>query len=289
MPTAEDGNEMTLRFWGVRGSLPTPGPSTVRYGGNTLCIELRCGPHLVILDAGSGLRGLGDALAASGAASGIATDADLLLTHTHLDHICGVPFFAPLSDPATQLRIHGGHLAPPAGIEQALRLSLQAPLMPDLHAGFRARITFHDFAPGDWLSLRPGLRVATTALRHPGGSVGYRIEWGGASVCYITDNEHPAGGLDTDLAQFVAGADVMIYDATYTEAEYRARVGWGHSTWEVGVSLADAAKVGQLVLFHHDPGHDDATMDAIGAAAEQRRPGTLVAMEGRRIRVGGDK
>ena len=283
MPTAEDGIGMTLRFWGVRGSLPTPGPSTVRYGGNTLCVELRCGPHLVILDAGSGLRGLGDALTASA----IPTDADLLLTHTHFDHICGLPFFAPLSRPNTRLRIHGGHLAPPAGIEQALRLSLQAPLMPDLYGGFRAQMSVRDFTPGDRFPLHPGLQVATTLLRHPGGAVGYRIEWGGASVCYVTDNEHPADGLDTDLARFVSGTDVLIYDATYTEAEYRTRIGWGHSTWEVGVSLAAAAKVGQLVLFHHDPGHDDATMDAIGAAAAQRRPGTIVAMEGMRITVGG--
>jgi phosphoribosyl 1,2-cyclic phosphodiesterase len=255
----------------------------VRYGGNTLCVELRCGPHLVILDAGSGLRGLGDALTASGTP----TDADLLLTHTHLDHICGIPFFAPLSNPSTRLRIQGGHLPPPGGIEQALRLSLQAPLMPDLYGGFRAQMSCRDFKPGDRLSLQPGLEVATALLNHPGGAVAYRIEWEGNSVCYVTDNEHPADGLDTALARFVAGTDILIYDATYTEAEYRTRVGWGHSTWEVGVNLADAARVGQLVLFHHDPGHDDATMDAIGAAAAHRRPGTLVAMEGMRIRFGG--
>ena len=283
MPTAEHDDGMTLRFWGVRGSLPTPGASTLRYGGNTLCVEVWCGPHLVILDAGSGLRGLGDALTASGRP----VDADILLSHTHFDHICGVPFFGPLSDPGVRLRFHGGHLAPPDGIARALRLSLQAPLMPDLHEGIRADVSFHDFAPGDRLSLHPEVRVATIGLRHPGGSVGYRIEFGGVSVCYITDTEHPADGLDTALARFVAGADVMLYDATYTEAEYRSRIGWGHSTWEVGADLADAAAVQQLVLFHHDPGHDDAAMDAIAAAAAARRPGTLVAIEGTRLQVGG--
>jgi phosphoribosyl 1,2-cyclic phosphodiesterase len=279
---AKPGGGMGLRFWGVRGSLPTPGPATLRYGGNTICVELRCGPHLLILDAGSGLREFGAALAASG----VSVNADVLLSHTHLDHICGLPFLPALYDPQARLRFWGGHLAPPAGIADALRVTWRAPLMPDLDADFRAHTAFHDFIAGEYLQLHADLRVGTTALRHPGNSIGYRVYWGGASVCYITDTEHPADGLDRDLLRFVNGADILIYDASYTDAEYRSRVGWGHSTWQAGVSLADAAAVGQLVLFHHDPSHNDDVMDAIAGAAADRRPGTLVAREGMTLAVG---
>jgi phosphoribosyl 1,2-cyclic phosphodiesterase len=273
---------MTPRFWGVRGSLPTPGAATLRYGGNTLCVELRCGPHLLILDAGSGLRELGGALAASGTP----VDADILLSHTHLDHICGLPFFAPMFDPRSRLRFWGGHLAPPRGIAEALRRAWQAPLMPDLDKAFRADITFHDFAAGDVLALHPGLRVGTVGLNHPGNAIGYRVEWAGSSVCYITDTEHPAHGLDQNLLRFVTGTDIMIYDASFTVEEYKTRVGWGHSTWPAAADLADGAAVGQLVLFHHDPDHDDATMDTIAQAIAARRPGSLVAMEGMRLVAG---
>jgi len=273
---AGHGEAMTVRFWGVRGSLPTPGAATVRYGGNTLCVELRCGAHLLILDAGSGLREFGRSLSVSGAP----VDADLLLTHTHLDHICGLPFFAALFDPLARIRFWGGHLMPPDGIASALQRSWQPPLMPGLDASFRAALAFNDFAAGAVLDLHPGLSVGTTMLCHPGNSVGYRISWGGASVCYITDTEHPAEGMDDALCRFVAGTDLLIYDASYTEAEYALRVGWGHSTWPAALRLADAACVGQLVLFHHDPGHDDAMLDAIAVAAAGRRPGTLVAQEG---------
>lgn len=273
---------MTVRFWGVRGSLPAPGAATRRYGGNTICVELRCGPHRLILDAGTGLRELGKALTAEG----VPVDADILLSHTHLDHICGLPFFAPMFDPAARLRIWGGHLPPPAGIATALRQSWSAPLMPDMDAVFRAQRSFHDFVPGDELTLRPSLRIGTALLRHPGGAVGYRVEWAGASVCYITDTEHPTSGSDVALTRFVAGSNVMIYDAAYTEAEYSSRVGWGHSTRQAGVALADAAAVERLVLFHHDPEHDDSAMDEIAKAAAAQRPGTLTAREGMQINVG---
>jgi phosphoribosyl 1,2-cyclic phosphodiesterase len=123
-------------------------------------------------------------------------------------------------------------------------------------------------------------------LRHPGNAIGYRIEWAGASMCYITDTEHPALGLDQTLLHFVTGTDIMIYDASFTDDEYTSRVGWGHSTWRVAADLADAAGVGRLVLFHHDPGHDDAMMDEIGKAIALRRPGSLVAMEGMRLAAG---
>jgi phosphoribosyl 1,2-cyclic phosphodiesterase len=281
-PTAGDSEGISVRFWGVRGSLPTPGPSTLRYGGNTLCVELRCGPHLLMLDAGSGAREFGEHLAASG----VPVDADILLSHTHLDHICGLPFFAPMFDPKARIRFWGGHLAPPDGIARALLRGWRAPLMPDMDAAFRADLTFQDFAPGDALTLHLGLRVTTVALNHPGNAVGYRIEWHGSSVCYITDTEHPAQGLDQNLVRFTADTDIMIYDASFTDDEYTSRVGWGHSTWRAAADLADAAAVGRLILFHHDPGHDDATMDAIAQEIAARRPGSVVAMEGMWLRPG---
>lgn len=278
---AYQAGDLNLRFWGVRGSLATPGAATVRYGGNTLCVELHCGPHRLILDAGSGLRELG----CEWSKSAVPVETDILLSHTHLDHICGLPFFAPMFDPNAHIRFWGGHLVPPDGIAAALLRSWQAPLMPDMAAEFRAQIEFRDFAPGEDLQLHPGFHVRTTALHHPGNATGYRVGWRGASVCYITDTEHPAHGLDDNLLRFVAGTDIMIYDASYTEAEYQSRIGWGHSTWQKGASLADAAGVGQLVLFHHEPGHDDAMMDEIASAVANRRPGSLVAMEGMRLAV----
>jgi len=274
--STEAGSGITIRFWGVRGSLPTPGAATVRYGGNTLCVALQCGPHLLILDGGSGIRGLGGALAATG----VPVDADILLSHTHFDHICGLPFFAPMFNRRARIRFWGGHLAPPSGISEALHLSWRAPLMPDLDKAFRASLSFHDFTAGQELPLHPRPRVETTMLRHPGNAIGYRITWGGASVCYITDTEHPATGIDDNLCQFVLGTDVLIYDASYTDEEYKSRIGWGHSTWRAAADLADAAAVGQLVLFHHEPSHDDIMMDEIASAAAQRRPGTLTAQEG---------
>jgi len=238
---------------------------------------------LVILDGGTGVREFSVALTASHAP----VDADFLLSHTHFDHICGLPFFRPLFDPRSRIRFWGGHLAPPDGIGEALRKSWRAPYMPDLDAAFRANIGFHDFTAGATLTLQPGLNVGTVALNHPGKSIGYRVEWGGSSVCYITDTEHPADGVDRDLLQLVADADVMIYDASFTDDEYQSRVGWGHSTWRAAADLADAARIGQLILFHHDPGHDDETMDAISVAIAARRPGSVAAKEGMQLVVGG--
>lgn len=272
-------DSIAVRFWGVRGMIPMPGPSTLRYGGNTLCVELRCGPHLVICDAGTGIRLLGANLAASGTQ----VEADILISHTHLDHIGGLPFFAPMYDPRAQIRFWGGHLPPPSGISGALHRSWQAPLMPDLDQAFRASLAFHDFEPGTALAIHPGLQVRTHRLHHPGGSVGFRIEWAGASVCYITDTEHPAHGIDTALAQFAAGTDILIHDASYTDAEYATRAGWGHATWRAATDLADAANVKTLVLYHHEPSHDDDAMDRIARDAAAKRAGTLAAKEGMRL------
>lgn len=268
---------VTIRFWGVRGTVPCPGPQTVRYGGNTACVELRCGDHLVVFDGGTGLRPLGESLHAT---TGAAIEADLLYSHTHLDHVLGLPFFAPVHTELTTLRLWAGHLLPNRTLKVVLRQLLSAPLFPVPPDLLRARLHYRDFRCGDTLALKPGIAVRTAPLAHPDRATGYRVEHAGKSVAYITDTEHAPGRPDTSILGLVANADVMIYDATYTDEEFDTRVGWGHSTWQEGVRLADAAGVRRLVIFHHDPDHDDAAMDRIAAAAEAARPGTIVAREG---------
>ncbi|MEQ1501107.1 MAG: MBL fold metallo-hydrolase [Myxococcota bacterium] len=265
---------LTVRFWGVRGSTPTPGDRYLRYGGNTSCLEVRFGEQLLILDAGTGLRELGLALGAQ------KLDADLLLTHTHLDHIGGFPFFGPLYEPGNRFVVWAGHLAPERAIERVLHDFMADPVFPVPPSRFGASVTYRDFRAGDVLRPRPGIVVRTGLLPHPNRATGYRIEAGGRSICYVTDTEHEPGVRNAAVCALVQDADVMIYDSTFTDAEYPRFVGWGHSTWQEGVRIADAANVKQLVVFHHDPSHDDAVMDEIAAEVERARPGTVVAREG---------
>lgn len=266
---------MTLRFRGVRGSIPTPGPGTVRYGGNTPCIELRCGDGLVILDAGSGIRDLGTDLAQRGP-----VDADILLTHTHFDHIMGLPFFAPAYSSGNRFRMHAGHLEEGKRLKDVLCTMMMAPLFPIPMDVMAADKSFVDFGVGAAFDLGCGARVKTCRLNHPNGATGYRVEYGGRSVCYITDTEHREGGRDRAILDLIAGADVFIYDATYTAEEYPAKRGWGHSTWQEGADLAEEAGVGVYYLFHHDPSHDDEAMAAIERAAKDRLSNAEAAREG---------
>ena len=276
---ASASRDVRLRFWGARGSFPAPGPETVRYGGNTACVEVRCGGRLLILDAGSGLRGLGDALMRErGEDRDI--EAELLCSHIHLDHVCGLPFFAPLYDPRTKLRFWFGHLPPRRTLKAALGTVLSNPFMPDLLPRIRATVRYARFQPGDVLSPWPGLEVVTALLRHPGGSVGYRLQWAGKAVAYVTDTEHDPAAPDAAVLRLAKDADILIYDATYTDDELAEHVGWGHSTWQEGVRVAEAAGAKRLVLFHHAPSRTDSDLDRIAADAAARRPGTIVAREG---------
>ncbi|WP_374439958.1 MBL fold metallo-hydrolase [Stella sp.] len=264
-----------MTFWGVRGSIACAGPETARYGGNTACVEVRCGPHRLILDAGTGIRPLGRVLAAEPPAP-----LDILFSHTHLDHVVGLPFFAPAMMPGRPVALWAGHLLPGLTLEGALRRLMAPPLFPVPVEVLAADLAFHDFLAGAVLRPRPGIVVRTAPLPHPDGATGYRIEHAGRAVAYVTDLEHRPGAIDRTVVELVQGADLMIYDATYDDAEFAGRVGWGHSTWQEALRIADAASVGQVALFHHDPGRDDAAMDAIAGAARRRRPGTLVAREG---------
>lgn len=262
---------LSVRFWGVRGSFTVADPRMRRYGGNTACVEIRLGSRMFIIDAGSGIIGLGQALAAEPD-----MPIDLLLSHVHHDHIAGLAFFAPLFREGSTVRVHCGNLAG-ASAKAALDRMFDEPLFPVRlstlpgieHVGFRA---------GETLSFG-ACAVRTCMLNHPGGATGYRFDHGGRSVCYVSDVEHPETGIDPVLAAFVADADLVIYDTTYTEDEYPGHVGWGHSTWQAGFALCRAAGAKALAAFHHHPFRNDAALDAIEAELSEALPGSFVARE----------
>lgn len=272
---------MSVRFWGVRGSIPCPGPNTVRYGGNTSCVEVRCGDHRLVFDAGSGLRALGLALADEEQT----TDIDLFLSHCHIDHLIGLPFFVPAFVKGNRLRLWAGNLKAAGGVQETVRKLMSYPLFPIEIEAAQGKIEFNDFEPGAVLMPRPGIKVMTTPLNHPGGATGYRVEYGGRAMAYITDTELNADEMDPALLELARDASIVIIDTTYTDEELPEHVGWGHSSWQQAVRLANEAGVGKLFLFHHDPEHDDDEMDRIAASAAKARPGTVVAREGFSINI----
>jgi len=268
---------MTVRFWGVRGSIACPGPETVRYGGNTSCVEVRCGDHLIIFDAGTGLRPLGDALLRAEGA----VDADLFCSHTHLDHICGLGFFAPLYKPETRLRLWGEEPGTEEdGFEATITASLSEPFLPNLRPIMGPALAFKAFRGGEILRPQQGVTIRTAALNHPGDATGYRLEWSGRTLAYVTDTEHRADALDARILELIQGADLLIYDATYTDAEFDALAGRGHSTWQEAVRLAKAAGVSRVALFHHDPSHTDEVLDAIAADVASAGAPAFLSREG---------
>lgn len=237
---------------------------------------MRCGDRLLILDAGTGLRELGNALSESGKA----IDADILLTHCHYDHVGGIPFCGPFYQPQHTFRLWAGNLLPEFRLKGVMQAMMSEPLFPIGVETFQADIEYRDFRPGETIAPGGDVTIRTIALDHPGGATGYRIDFGGRSVAYLTDNEGRHEDKDAPLVAFARGADLLIYDTTYTEDEIAAKKGWGHSTWRDGIRLADAARVKTFCLFHHAPEHTDDMMDAILAKARAMRPGTIAAREG---------
>ncbi len=268
--------QLTVRFWGVRGTLPTPGADTVHYGGNTSCVEIDLGQRQVIFDAGSGIKKLGDWLGRQGGS----LNTDILFSHCHMDHVCGVPFFAPFYEPQHRITLWAGNLLPATRLEETIRSIMSPPLFPIEIDAFKAEVQFRDFHAGKMIDLGGGITVHTGMLNHPGGSVGYRLEHGGKAVAYITDTEHRQGELDSNVLALIHNADLMIYDCTYTDEEYPNHAGWGHSTWQQAVRLAKSGRVKKLAVFHHDPDHDDAFMQKVEAEAGNAFPGAFVAREG---------
>jgi phosphoribosyl 1,2-cyclic phosphodiesterase len=257
----------TLTFWGTRGSIPTPGPDTARYGGNTACISLDGRPgRLVILDAGSGLRPLGHELMQR--RNGPLT-ADILLSHTHWDHIQGLPFFKPLSSTGTAVCIYG---AAQEGVplKEILGRQMDPMVFPVPLNALAAALTVVEIEEGDFEI--DDFRICAFRLRHPGTTLGYRLApvAGGREVAYVTDNELGSGGsyeVPKDwherMVGFVRGVDTIIHDAMYSDQIIQARAGWGHSTPRQAVDLARQAECRRLILFHHEPEHNDDALDRL--------------------------
>lgn len=281
---------LSVRFWGVRGSLPVCGPQYAIFGGRTCCVEVRCGERLFVIDAGTGIAPLGEFLSggkcpADDAPGGVT---DVLLSHVHLDHVIGLPFFAPALGRRNTIRIHVGNLGGADGREALARL-FSPPLFPLRLDDFPARFQYVGFRAGETLAFDDGLRVATCPLSHPDGASAYRFDFGGRRVCYVSDVEHGAGWPPADLTAFVAQADLVIFDAMYAEEEYTHCKGWGHSTCEAGLALCDAAGAKAMAAFHLHPRHDDERLLRYHDRLAATLPGSFVARDGMAVSFPADE
>ncbi len=265
----------SVKFWGVRGSMSVSAPSHIGVGGNTSCVEVRCGDRVLIFDAGTGAHAAGRALRKEGV-----QHVDMLFSHCHYDHIFGLPFFGPFHCPENNIRIWAGHFLDGMTCEQMVSQFMKPPFFPVGPDCLKANIEYRDFDPGDRLDLGDGIVIETLRLNHPGGAVAYRVNFGNHAICYVTDTEHDDDVLDPGILAFINGADIVIYDATYTDDEFTQFAGYGHSTWQHGVELCDAGNVQTYVIFHHRLEHDDKTLDDIEAAARQAFAGSVLAREG---------
>ncbi len=263
-----------VKFWGVRGSIATPSARHINVGGNTSCVEVSCGGERIILDAGTGIRSLGAWMMKRSV-----QQAHLLLSHTHWDHINGFPFFEPAFIKTNTFQIMAGHVIDDGGIKKVLSGQMMQPFFPVPLEAMKAGLEFSDFRAGDHFSLKNGIFVRTAALNHPNGATGYRIEYQGKAVCYVTDTEHKPGEPDQNVLGLIEGADLVIYDSTYTDEEFKSKVGWGHSTWQEGVRLCQAANVKMLAIFHHEPDHEDDFLDLLEGEARALWPGAVLARE----------
>lgn len=272
-----------LTVWGARGSIPAPAAANTRYGSDTSCVEVRCGDRVLVFDAGTGIVGCGRKLYEEQVG-----EIDILLTHCHFDHIIGLPFVIPLYKDHAAVRIHAGHFLDDTTCRDMVERFMRPPYFPVTPKQFAAHIDYRDFRPPAVLDLGDGIVVRTVRLNHPNGAVGYRVDFEGRSICYITDTEHEPGTHDEAVAAFVAGAEVMIYDSTYSDEDMAKYRGFGHSTWQEGVRLCQAGGIDRLVIFHHDVLRTDASLAKLAEEAQTRFAGARIGATGLTLAIGED-
>ena len=285
-----------LKFWGVRGSVPTPGPATVRYGGNTSCVELRADGELIVLDAGTGIRPLGLELARE--FDGASINMTLLITHTHWDHIQGFPFFLPAYESKNTILVLGFEGAR-QGLANTLAGQMESPYFPIALQQMPGNVVIEELQSFAF-NIGP-VRASATTVNHPGIAVGYRLATSAGTMAYLPDNElfhedqhgysrHQVDLQNRKLVDFIRDVDVLILDSQYDSAEYSSHIGWGHGCVDEVVRLGILGSVKRLYLFHHDPAHDDARMDAMLAYARKLAEGTpmqvFAAIEGEVVTLG---
>jgi phosphoribosyl 1,2-cyclic phosphodiesterase len=279
--------QISIKFWGVHGSLPRPGPSTLKYGGNTACVEVSFDDILIIFDAGTGIRDLGDDLLRrhDWVDGDSRITGHIFFSHLHWDHVQGFPFFAPVFLDGNEFHLYGAdnlHCT----IDKLMSHQMTYPNFPVELEDLKSKLKFHNLISGDRVKIGGG-EVRSQLLNHPGGSLGYRLEMDGRSVVYASDTEI---GDDNDhlVLEFVRGADVLIFDSMFTPDQYEGcgglcRKSWGHSTWESAVHVAKQADINRLVLFHH--GNEDKIVEQIEARAREIFPETIAAYEGLELRL----
>lgn len=260
--------------------MPVCNEQVLHFGGNTTCIEVRCGDHVMLFDAGSGLPNAAAKLAAEGV-----TDFNLFFSHCHYDHICGLPFFKPMYLPGFDVAFWSGHLAGKMTTREIICDFMRPPWFPVAPDICRASIKTFDFLAGDVLEPFPDISIKTGSLTHPGGAMGYRVDWDGRSFAMITDTEHTPGELDPVIVDLIKDVDLFLYDSTYLEDEMDTYRGYGHSTWEQAVKLAQAAGARRVGFIHHAPTRNDADLSEIGRLAAKRFEGAFCAYEGQVIEL----
>jgi phosphoribosyl 1,2-cyclic phosphodiesterase len=281
---------MQMTFWGVRGSIPTPGPNTVQFGGNTSCVEVRANKAILIFDGGTGLRLLGKKLLRE-----MPITAHMFFSHVHWDHIQGFPFFEPAFVAGNVFHLYGGNNVSRT-LEETLEGQMDHPNFPVHLTAMGAKMIFRDLREGESVEIDDGAggaaRVTTASGNHPQGVFAFRIEHAGKAIVYATDTEHYGEQIDEKLVKLAHGAEVLVYDAQYTPEEYAgtagtgaSKKGWGHSTFEEGAKLARAAGARRLILFHHDPTQSDAAVREKEGRARAAFAETAAAHEGMTIEV----
>jgi phosphoribosyl 1,2-cyclic phosphodiesterase len=276
--TVSTASQFTIKFWGVRGNIPTPGIETVRYGGNTACVELQVGGKRLIFDGGTGLRSLSKRMMEQ-----MPVEAHIFFTHTHWDRIQGFPFFMPAFHKGNCFHIYGSTGSNGASIKQRLCDQMLRPHFPVPMRAMQADLEFHIIAPGSVISLDDVL-IEAISLNRPSSALGYRVTRNSQSVVYATDTDHSSDAIDPSLLYLAQQADVLIYDAAYADHAYYDQE-FTHAfhadrAWHKAMEMAIAAEVKQIIMFHHDPSHDDDFLDQVEQDVQKRFQNVKLAREG---------